>query len=128
MQSPESPAFVRPAKFATVVNGDLWQLGKHRLACGDATDSAIVSKLLGHARPRLMATDPPYGVGYEPEWRRKLKDSASIVRHRQGAQRRSQRLARGLEAFSRRYRLRLARRPARELRRAEPGGGRFPRP
>lgn len=70
MQLLESPAFVRPAKFVRVVNGDVWQLGKHRLACGDATDPATVRNLLGHARPRLMATDPPYGVGYEPEWRR----------------------------------------------------------
>jgi len=72
MPTPESPAFIRPAKFVAVVNGDLWQLGKHRLACGDATDPATVSRLLGHARPRLMVTDPPYGVGYEPEWREKL--------------------------------------------------------
>jgi hypothetical protein len=79
MHNLESPAFVPPAKFVRVVNGDIWQLGKHRLASGDATDPAIVRQLLGHARPRLMATDPPYGVGYEPEWRRKLKDSPSIV-------------------------------------------------
>lgn len=80
MQLLESPAFVRPAKFVRVVNGDVWQLGKHRLACGDATDAATVRSLLGRTRPRLMATDPPYGVGYEPEWRRKLKDSPGIVR------------------------------------------------
>ena len=80
MHNSESPAFVRPAKFVRVVNGDIWQLGKHRLACGDARNPALVRKLLGHARPRLMATDPPYGVGYEPEWRRTLKDSRSIVR------------------------------------------------
>jgi hypothetical protein len=79
MQSLQPPAFVRPAKFASVVNGDLWRLGKHRLACGDATDPAIVRQLLGREKPRLMVTDPPYGVGYEPEWRRKLKDVPSIV-------------------------------------------------
>jgi DNA modification methylase len=80
MQLLESPAFVRPAKFVRVVNGDVWQLGKHRLACGDATDPATVKKLLGHARPRLMATDPPYGVGYEPEWRQQsLKGGARAV-------------------------------------------------
>jgi DNA modification methylase len=77
MPSLESPAFIPPAKFVHVVNGDIWQLGKHRLACGDATDPAIVRKLLGHARPRLMATDPPYGVGYEPEWRTKLGPRAA---------------------------------------------------
>lgn len=71
MHSLESPAFVRPAKFVRVVNGDLWQLGKHRLICGDATDAATVKQLLGRERPRLMVTDPPYGVDYDPEWRAK---------------------------------------------------------
>jgi DNA modification methylase len=79
MPSLESPAFIRPDKFVHVVNGDIWQLGKHRLACGDATDPAIVHQLLGHARPRLMATDPPYGVGYEPEWRTKLGGTTIIA-------------------------------------------------
>lgn len=78
MPSTESTAFVRPAKFVRVVNGDIWQLGKHRLACGDATDPAIVRKLLGRARPRLMATDPPYGVSYEPEWRTKLRGRRAV--------------------------------------------------
>lgn len=72
----ESPAFVRPVKFVHVVNGDIWQLGKHRLACGDATDPALVRKLLGREKPRLMVTDPPYGVGYDPEWRAKALDKA----------------------------------------------------
>lgn len=70
MSITESSAFVRPAKFVHVVNGDIWQLGKHRLACGDATDGAVVQKLLDRSKPRLMVTDPPYGVGYEPKWRK----------------------------------------------------------
>ncbi len=72
MPASESSAFVRPDKFAHVVNGDLWRLGRHRLACGDATDAATVARLLGPTRPRLMVTDPPYGVEYEPSWRHKL--------------------------------------------------------
>jgi DNA modification methylase len=49
--------------------GDIWALGAHRLVCGDATDAkAVRLALKGHA-PRLMVTDPPYGVSYEPEWR-----------------------------------------------------------
>jgi DNA modification methylase len=81
MQLVEVPAFVAPAKFVHVVNGDIWQLGRHRLACGDATDSALVRRLLGSTRPRLMVTDPPYGVGYDPAWRtRELKDGNGPVR------------------------------------------------
>jgi DNA modification methylase len=49
--------------------GDLWQLGRHRLLCGDATDPAAVERLLGGAKPKLLATDPPYGVSLDMEWR-----------------------------------------------------------
>ena len=49
--------------------GDIWQLGPHRVACGDSTDSATVATLLGDLRPPLMVTDPPYGVVYDPTWR-----------------------------------------------------------
>ena len=38
--------------------GDVWILGSHRLACGDCTDAAIVSKCLNGVRPHLMVTDP----------------------------------------------------------------------
>ena len=52
--------------------GDLWLLGRHRLVCGDATDAAVVALVLDGAEPRLMVTDPPYGVNYDPAWREKL--------------------------------------------------------
>ncbi len=49
--------------------GDVWILGRHRLACGDCTDPAVVAAVLGTVRPHLMVTDPPYGVAYDPAWR-----------------------------------------------------------
>lgn len=49
--------------------GDVWQLGRHRLICGDATAADVVAALLGDVRPHLMVTDPPYGVEYDPDWR-----------------------------------------------------------
>ena len=49
--------------------GDLWQLGPHRLICGDATDAATVARVLDGVTPHLMVTDPPYGVAYDPAWR-----------------------------------------------------------
>jgi DNA modification methylase len=44
--------------------GQLWQLGAHRLICGDCTDRAVVEKVMGGERARLTCTDPPYGVKY----------------------------------------------------------------
>lgn len=49
--------------------GDVWQLGDHRIACGDSTDPDIVRSVLCGSVPRLMVTDPPYGVAYDPGWR-----------------------------------------------------------
>jgi DNA modification methylase len=49
--------------------GDLWLLGPHRVICGDATNSEAVARLLGERKPRLMVTDPPYGIELDSEWR-----------------------------------------------------------
>jgi DNA modification methylase len=43
--------------------------GGHRLLCGDATKAEDVARLLAGATPRLLVTDPPYGVAYDPTWR-----------------------------------------------------------
>jgi DNA modification methylase len=51
--------------------GDLWQLGRHRLLCGDSTCQADVDRVLGEVSPHLMVTDPPYGVDYDPAWRKR---------------------------------------------------------
>jgi DNA modification methylase len=59
--------------------GDLWLCGSHRVLCGDATSADDVKALLGEAHPRLMVTDPPYGVEYDPTWR----EEAGLGRTRQ---------------------------------------------
>jgi ParB-like chromosome segregation protein Spo0J len=59
-----------PPQTPTSALGDLWLLGPHRLLSGDATDQQVVSRLLGAVKPMLMVTDSPYGVRYDPEWRK----------------------------------------------------------
>src|SRR6266481_2786872 len=54
---------------ATSRTGDLWLLGEHRLLCGDATSPEAVDRLLGHHKPFLLVTDPPYGIELDSEWR-----------------------------------------------------------
>jgi len=45
--------------------GDIYQLGRHRLLCGDSTDSANLALLMDGHRADLYLTDPPYNVSYE---------------------------------------------------------------
>lgn len=42
--------------------GQLWQLGEHRLICGDCTDRAIVARLTQGETAQLLHADPPYGI------------------------------------------------------------------
>lgn len=45
-----------------VESGQLWQLGDHRLICGDCTDRAVVERVMDVERAEMVTTDPPYGV------------------------------------------------------------------
>lgn len=46
-------------------SGDIWQLGHHRLLCGDATQAESYRTLLADQKVNLVLTDPPYNVNYE---------------------------------------------------------------
>ena len=44
--------------------GDIWQLGRHRLMCGDSTSVTDVEKLMNGNKADMVFTDPPYGIDY----------------------------------------------------------------
>ena len=55
-----------PEIVASITNpGDLWQLGDHRLLCGDATNADDVKRLMDGDKADMVFTDPPYGVGFK---------------------------------------------------------------
>ena len=51
--------------------GDIYELGDHRLICGDSTDINVIDKLLDGSRAEIVFTDPPYNMHY---------DGAGIIR------------------------------------------------
>jgi DNA modification methylase len=48
-----------------VKSGDLWQIGEHRLLCGDSTKAKDVERVMGGDKADMMFVDPPYGVDYD---------------------------------------------------------------
>jgi len=56
--------------------GDVWELGDHRLVCGDSTDSDAALAIFD-SNIVLMVTDPPYGVEYDANWR----NEAAFAKH-----------------------------------------------
>src|SRR5205823_7609944 len=76
---PAEPALQRPSEPRSQV-GELYELGPHRLLCGDATDAGQVALLMAGESAALMATDPPYGVNLDHGWRDGLRQRHGSAR------------------------------------------------
>ena len=48
--------------------GDIWQLGRHRLMCGDSTDKETVEFLMDGKKADMVFTDPPYGMNLDTDY------------------------------------------------------------
>jgi len=48
-----------------VETGQMWQLGEHRIVCGDCTDKLVVDRVMGGEKADMVFTDPPYNVSYQ---------------------------------------------------------------
>jgi DNA modification methylase len=60
-------------------SGDVYELGNHRLLCGDCTDVDSVNRLVGAGKVDMVFTDPPYGVSYESKTKSIANQSKSRV-------------------------------------------------
>lgn len=82
IESEEESEILEPCKDEDAITklGDIYELNNHRIICGDSTFPDVVKNLLIDALPILMITDPPYGVEYDPCWRKDIKGKLSPVR------------------------------------------------
>jgi DNA modification methylase len=67
-EPPDEPATIAPDRFDEVAkkwgtaDGQIWQLGDHRILCGDSLQHTDILRLMGDEYPALVIADPPYGV------------------------------------------------------------------
>ena len=65
LEAEEDDFDATPPTIAKTVLGDLYEIGEHRLLCGDSTCGDTVGKLMNGEKADMVMTDPPYNVAYE---------------------------------------------------------------
>jgi len=63
LEAEEDDFDTTPPEIPITVLGDLYEIGEHRLLCGDSTCSDTVAKLMNGEKADMVFTDPPYGNG-----------------------------------------------------------------
>lgn len=74
LEAEEDDFDTTPPEEPKTVLGDLYEIGEHRLICGDSTQTDTFEKLMGGELADMVVTDPPYNVAYEG----KTKDALTI--------------------------------------------------
>ena len=65
LEAEEDDFDTTPPEEPVTVLGDLYEIGEHRLLCGDSTCSDTVAKLMNGVKADMVFTDPPYGISYD---------------------------------------------------------------